>query len=306
MAAVWIRNEHEEDKLAALPERLALSALADLERLAGKNFTTTPIPATADDEFLALERRAIAVSNKFHDLEAEGAPREETAPVEEESSALQNRLAREPVTTPAGLAVKLRLIADEAPADPKSDFEQVVIQSALECAERMAQAGVTTTEHPPLMGDTNHLKRAFADNDPVAQIGRDLAIIWRQVWRNDDDLVSAEAHSPESTHLVHLEFHLADRREALETMAAELQAGSLEGAMVQIMLAHAEADLMAASTEESNEAELRTIAKLLYSALAAIEQVVGVPREELGGKAYLTRDLDPHALLAGAEAEDTA
>ncbi len=89
-------------------------------------------------------------------------------------------------------------------------------------------------------------------------------------------------------------------------MAAELQAGSLEGAMVQIMLAHVEADLMAASTEESNEAELRTIAKLLYSALAAIEQVVGVPREELGGKAYLTRDLDPHALLAGAEAEDTA
>ena len=88
-------------------------------------------------------------------------------------------------------------------------------------------------------------------------------------------------------------------------MAAEIQAGSLEGAMVQIMLAHAEADVMAASTEESNEAQMRTISKLLYSVLAAIEQVADVPREELGGKAYLTRDLDPHALLAGGEAEGT-
>ena len=99
---------------------------------------------------------------------------------------------------------------------------------------------------------------------------------------------------------------LADRREALEVMAAEIQAGSLEGAMVQIMLAHAEADLMAASTEESSEAQMRTIAKLLYSALAAIEQVAGVPREELGGEAYLTRKLDPNALVAEAETEGTA
>ena len=83
-------------------------------------------------------------------------------------------------------------------------------------------------------------------------------------------------------------------------MAAEIQASSLEGAMLQIMLAHAEADLMAARTEESSEAEMRTIGKLLYSALAAIEQAVGVPREELGGKAYLIRDLDPHAWWLGA------
>ena len=142
--------------------------------------------------------------------------------------------------------------------------------------------------------------------DPVAQIGRDLATIWRQVWRNDDERVSAEAHSPESTRLERLEFHLADRREALEAMAAEIQAGSLEGAMVQIMLAHAEADMMAASTEESSEAQMRTISKLLHSALVAIEQAAGVPREELGGEAYLRRDLDPHALVAGDETEGTA
>ena len=89
-------------------------------------------------------------------------------------------------------------------------------------------------------------------------------------------------------------------------MAAEVQASSLEGAMVQIMLAHAEADVMAASTEESNEAQMRTISKLLYSTLAALERATGVPREKLGGKAYLTRDLDPRALVAGDETKSTA
>ena len=64
---------------------------------------------------------------------------------------------------------------------------------------------------------------------------------------------------------------------------------------------------MAASTEESNEAQMRTISKLLYSALAVIERVAGVPREEVAGEAYMRRDLDPHALVAetGGEARST-
>ena len=60
-------------------------------------------------------------------------------------------------------------------------------------------------------------------------------------------------------------------------MAAEIQAGTLEGAAVQIMLAHAEADMMAASTEESNEAQMRTISKLLYSALAVMKPATTCP-----------------------------
>ena len=94
------------------------------------------------------------------------------------------------------------------------------------------------------------------------------------------------------------------RSETATVAAAEIQATSLEGAMVQIMLAHAEADMMASSTEESNAAQMRTISKLLYSALVIIEQAAGVPREELGGEAYMRRDLDPHALVAetGGEA----
>ena len=73
----------------------------------------------------------------------------------------------------------------------------------------------------------------------------------------------------------------------------------------QIMLAHAAADIIAASTEETAEQDMRTVSKLLYSALAALEQTTGVPREELGGEAYLTRDLDLHAMVAG-EVEGTA
>ena len=220
----------------------------------------------------------------------------------------ESQILRTQATTPAGIAVKLILwarlhcTADEVSGlswNRKSikgepfDLDRLPVLSALLDLERMKAGAITSS---PTM--TRH-------SDPVAQIGRDLAQIWRQVWRNEDERVSAEAHSPESTRLERQEGHLSDRREALEAMAAEIPASSLEGVMCQIMLAHAEADVMAASTEESTEAEMRTISKLLYSALAAVEQAVGVPREALGGEAYLTRDLDPHALVAEDEAEGT-
>ena len=143
---------------------------------------------------------------------------------------------------------------------------------------------------------------AASVSDPVAQIGRDLAAVWRLVKRNDENRPSADAPPEQRNHFEHLDSYLGDRWAALEAMAAEIQAGSLEGAMIQIMLAHAEADVMSASTEESNDDQMRTISKLLHSALAAIEQAAGVRREELGGEHYMCRDLDPHALVA----EDTA
>ena len=131
-------------------------------------------------------------------------------------------------------------------------------------------------------------------SDPVAQIGRDLATSWRHSRRIDEERPSIEDHGTRA-HIERQEFHLADRRAALEAMGAEIQASSLEGAMVQIMLALEVADLMAGSAED-----MRTISKLLYSVLAMIEQSAGVPREELGGEAYMPRDLDPYALVAKA------
>ena len=142
--------------------------------------------------------------------------------------------------------------------------------------------------------------------DPVAQIGRDLAATWRLLEWNDEHRLPADAPAEQRSCRDHLDPHLTDRIAALEAMAAEIQASSLEGAMVQIMLVHAEADLMAASTEESSDAQLRTISKLLYSALAVLERVAGVSREDVASKVYMGRDLDPHALVASAEAEGTA
>ena len=136
-------------------------------------------------------------------------------------------------------------------------------------------------------------------SDPVAKIGRDLATNWHQTWRTDEEPQPADA--VQRHRLDRLEMHLSDRRYALEAMAAEIQADSLEGAMVQIMLAHAEADVMAASTKESNDASMRTISKLLHSALTAMERAAGVSREDVGGTAYMRRELDPHALVAEAQ-----
>jgi len=136
-------------------------------------------------------------------------------------------------------------------------------------------------------------------SDPVAQIGRDLASNWRQTWRIDEEPQPADA--VQWHRLNRLEMHLSDRRYALEAMAAEIQASSLEGAMVQLMLAHSQADLIAADGKESMDAEMRTVSKLLHSALAVLERVSNVPREELGGEAYMRCDLDPHALVAEAE-----
>ena len=143
--------------------------------------------------------------------------------------------------------------------------------------------------------------------DPVTQTGRDLAATWRQVWRNDEERLPANAPVAQRSRYERVEFRLSDRWGTLEAMAAEIPASTLEGAMVQIMLAHAAADLMEAdSSDETAAVQMRTISKLLYGALAVIEQVADVPREEVAGEAYMRRDRDPHALVAEAPVKTVA
>jgi len=137
LVKIRIAEAYEVEHFGNRHAELTRQARNGLERLVVSSVT----PATSDDEFLALEPRMIAASDTFHDLEAKGAPREETAPVEEKMSALEHRVACEPVTTPAGIAAKFRLVAEGIPADLKTQLDQVIIQSALECAERMAREG---------------------------------------------------------------------------------------------------------------------------------------------------------------------
>ena len=132
---------------------LTRQARDGLERLVAASV----IPATSDDEFLALERRMLALDATLAKFDQEEiADKKEVAdevkaPVFEEWQALQDRLGRTPATTLPGLAVKLRLLANENQTYPIEDFEEAVIQSALECAERMAQAAdVATTAAAPI------------------------------------------------------------------------------------------------------------------------------------------------------------
>ena len=129
-----------------------------------------------------------------------------------------------------------------------------------------------------------------ATPDPVAQIGRDIARVWQQI-REFDDGPSLPEHE-----YWRQEYGFGDRLDALEAMAVELPAQSLAGAMVAIILAHNEAEYLPELDGGPAAAKFRTVSKLLYSALAVLEEATGSQREELAGDAYMRRDLDPHAI----------
>jgi hypothetical protein len=92
--------------------------------------------------------------------------------------------------------------------------------------------------------------------------------------------------------------------EGIEEAASAKPARSLEGAMLQIMLAFADVDCLTSHVTgigSGCDAEARAcaerldarISRYLHSALAAIEAVSGVPREYLGGEYYMSRELCP-------------
>lgn len=132
-----------------------------------------------------------------------------------------------------------------------------------------------------------------ATPDRVAQIGRDIAQVWKQIWKHDYGPTRSDRDWWRQ------EFILSDRLGALEAMAAEIRASTLEDAMVQIMLAHAAADCMPGDEERSATTTMRTVSRLLYNALATLEELSGTKREDLGGEAYMRRDLDPHEIVLG-------
>ena len=222
----------------------AADVLRDLERI-GRTTTvveTPPVEDTALFDALAEYDRLAGIAQNLESRaevfrpgipEAEEATKAHEAAYDKASEAW-TRARDIPVTTQAGLFTKLQAairFTDNLGEDELYEAEWDAIKSDV---RRITGEG-TATRRPTVTTPA----AASSASDPVAQIGRDLAQIWRQVWRNDDDQKSSEAHSSERNRQVRLDFSLADRREALETMAAEIQAGSLEGAMVQIMLAHA-------------------------------------------------------------------
>ena len=93
---------------------------------------------------------------------------------------------------------------------------------------------------------------------------------------------------------------LADRLHAMEDAASHELAGSWAGALMQVALASAEADLLAIYAGSTEAERARRIDRLLASVMGFIEEAGGIRREDLGLDFYASRDLDPHAAVEKA------
>jgi len=93
--------------------------------------------ALGDEPLVALERRMLA-RGAFLDSHS-GVDHAQWDAVYKEWVALQDQIAETPAKTVGGLAVKLHLIAEDSMVHTMdSDFEQGLIRSAVESAERLA------------------------------------------------------------------------------------------------------------------------------------------------------------------------
>ena len=132
--------------------------------------------------------------------------------------------------------------------------------------------------------------------DPLIQIGRDLAAAWDRL----GEVVRQEYDDEDGCAGRRLGRMLGDLNEkiyALQDMACEIQASSVQGAMVQLMLAHSFADIISTSTDAQAARDMRRVSKLLYSALNFLEGECDTPRKEFGGEHYMFSDLDPHRCM---------
>ena len=95
------------------------------------------VKALAGEPLVALERRMLA-RGAFLDSHS-GVDHAQWDAAYKEWAALQDQIAETPAKTVEGLAVKLRLIAEDSLVHTMdSDFEQGLIRSAVESAERLA------------------------------------------------------------------------------------------------------------------------------------------------------------------------
>ena len=134
----------------------------------------------------------------------------------------------------------------------------------------------------------------MTDVDMVAQAGRDLRQLWAVMNDIDRRQFGLETDSPEYVRLERESHVVWRRKEAIEITLATTEATTLEGAMVQIMLADTLMDILCSSTGCDLEEFRERSAGLLSSAVRVIEAVTGSDRDEYGGETYMSRKLDPH------------
>ncbi len=122
--------------MTAITRRGALLSASAAVAVAG---VPTAVAAQAGDAepLVAMERRMLARGAFLDNHPSDDHAQWEA--VDREWNALQEKIAETPARTVQGLAVKLRLIAEDSLVHPMDEkFEQGLIRSAVESAERLA------------------------------------------------------------------------------------------------------------------------------------------------------------------------
>lgn len=148
--------------------------------------------------------------------------------------------------------------------------------------------------------------------DPVLSLARKLKALWAENNRLDREslvldekdalteyqtfktLFDRKAESKQEMRRVGNEIH------ETENAIASAQATTLAGAMVQIALAHSDAEITARhdpaydGEDDAREYWFSRIQGSLYSAMSAIESEAGVTMRDLVGNVYMSDQHNPH------------
>ena len=151
--------------------------------------------------------------------------------------------------------------------------------------------------------------------DPIGEAGREIARLRKMFEANE------EANVADKTGLAHdarerANTEINDRISVLEGVVTTGRAVTLEGVMVQLMVANAEVDSMATNGQSVIEGSIpnhdlddaqrriaeceRRINRAIYSAVAVLEQAARANRSDYGGDFYLSGYLDPFTALDAA------
>ena len=200
-----------------------------------------------------------------------------------EERKLEAAVAATPATGYTGLWVKLKFYTTFADEHPEMDEtpEAPILRSACADADRLTTAPAGGRDGP----------------DPVAGYGLELV----ELWRRRDKLDAEDTGNKESGRISDIEWHLIDKTDVVEKLAGLKVATSLEGIIVQLLLARSRVEALATSQldEYRRNETLREADRLLHFAVEGLELQSGTMREKLGGRTYMSHRLHQQMAMAG-------
>lgn len=236
-------------------------------------------PDHPDVEILALEAK-LDEADQAGRVAAEASDEEAEKAANERWREALRQIAALPACTVDGVAVKARRLIEVIEHGP-TEFDEQVARTALADLERLSGKQAVI---PPQASDA------------VAAWGRALARNWEALIAADEKMVGhKDKPSPEHWRLERAFELLGERKEAFHGMIALSQATSLEGVLVQVILAHGMADAVGACGDaqcDQCKDDLKRISAALHSAINVIEKAAACDRAEFHGEAYLGPRVD--------------